>query len=361
MSSSGEKSSSPPAGQSSGAAQISVSAAEVSQFLATLKGYSDACADSRKAIEDKCEETSKIVQKYNALCEGHVNKVTSLVKEVRKHRADQRLDMDAIQTNVELIQSLADKASEKCSEVRVACNIVQNKESFLSSFVDIVKDTEALTRSQYTRTVYSATVTKEVCQTALGTLEAALRMLQIVHNLRNDDSKKKDGGETTADDAQRSIDVQLQQLMDDAVTMRRDVGNMDRMAKLLDDVNFLDQSMRVAYGEVKGVRLECVDKHQKKRKLEALVRKMMVYDVEKFSSVCEYDDAVLKETEKRMRVMDTDSSNILSATMSSLRRNGVTNPGDLPTEFLGSSSKNVPPTNDEKNRTAQNGGKKCQK
>lgn len=74
-----------------------------------------------------------------------------------------------------------DSVKKESSEVTRMLERIEIKESFVCSLMDIVKESETMTRKLYTRSVYSGTICREIIVGALNTLEASIRLIQLLN------------------------------------------------------------------------------------------------------------------------------------------------------------------------------------
>lgn len=231
---------------------------------------------------------------------------------------------------------------------------MDNKESFVCTFVDIVKESERMCRQLYTRTVYYCTICREVAGSAIKTLEGTMRLLQTI--LANSDMERS-GCDDMTDGASGGINTNnyksgteevLRDLLFKTRCLKSDVDNMDQAAQLMDDVRLLDTSLRVSTGEVQGNCMDCDHVVDSRKRMEALVRRGMQYDETKQRSVSELDQLVLKKTERRLKATAMEGSNVVAGVVSMLKKNGVQNPGTVPTETEDMlCPRTAPPDNDD--------------
>lgn len=308
---------------------VTVPSSDVEVFLQTLKDYSDSCQAAVAEVKSVRLETKKMASESEATCKENVRKSRGLLSDMTKKHEKQQKEMETVLEEVNNIDSLADGAAKNCREVRRALTAIESKEGFICSFVDIVKRAERLTRDHYTRTLYAATMCKEVCMVALTTLEATVRMLQSVGSKSEDEQSK------------------LRELISKAEILRADVSNMERSANILQQVRYLDESMRVGNGEVNGICLNCEDATEGKKCVESMVRTSMPFQVAVHGTVSNYETIVERETERRVKVTEPEGSVLLAATASLLRRNGVENPGDRPTGYDNADMTNTGNTMDD--------------
>lgn len=98
---------------------------------------------------------------------------------------------------------------------------------------------------------------------------------------------------------------------------------MDRTAELMDKVRLLDTSLRAATGELNDICLDCDNVAEKRIRMEELVRQGMKFDKESHRTVSEFDGLVAKETDRCFKSTGVEGSDVVSAVVSMLRKNGA--------------------------------------
>lgn len=256
-----------------GNVQMSVLFNQVQTFLRTLKGYTEECVAAKSASQKTVEETKKLLASVLAAKENIESTNKKTLNEIKELHADivavqekQSVDLGTIRNEMkrmEAISKIAVEANSVNVNIRRTMERVENKESFICTFVDIVKQSERMCRTLYTRTVYASTICREVAASALATLEGAMRLLQLVEvNFR----KAADTGEDATDgisEGASAMDSKSATTISDLLLKTRylkaDVQNMDQAAELMDKVRLLDTSMWIATGEMEGNCMECED------------------------------------------------------------------------------------------------------
>lgn len=156
-------------------------------FLATLKSYSQSCDASCTAVQDKCEQfneaqvTSRAtvndlreaersaqstMEQFKAMMNGMEDKLKRCKEQVK------RVEKESAAVGV-----VANKVASQGAECRRNKERVDQREKFICDYVDIVRESETLMRQKYTRTIYAATLTKEVSKASLSALESTLSLI----------------------------------------------------------------------------------------------------------------------------------------------------------------------------------------
>lgn len=102
--------------------------------------------------------------------EEHVKRV---MEQVEVHKAE-----------VLVIQKLSKEASQQLGDCVQRKVWMERREHFISDYVDVVRESEDLCRRQYTKSIYAATVCKEVAKCALSALEVSLTMLESLRAMK---------------------------------------------------------------------------------------------------------------------------------------------------------------------------------
>lgn len=145
---------------------MEVAAGEVDKFLSTLKEYSDKCETNRNAMEQAMKEGQRRLAEHEKACAGYARTIESTLKNMEDMYKKQCVEIKGVKSDREVMEKLVSKASECCREGRRIIGRMDIKENFLCSFVDIVKQSETMTRFQYTRFVYAGTMCKEIAKGA---------------------------------------------------------------------------------------------------------------------------------------------------------------------------------------------------
>lgn len=109
-------------------------------------------------------------------------------------------------------------------------------------------------------------------------------------------------------------------------SLKHDVDYMDRVTDVLQRAGLIDDALCIVNDEAIGVVTGSADLHKKHEMVEEMVRHVLKYNAEVYQSVSEYEQAVAVEVEKRMKATERAGSTILSAVVSTLKRNGVPQP-----------------------------------
>lgn len=91
-----------------------------------------------------------------------------------------------------VVRNLSSKISKQTEECRGILSRVERKEGMVCDYVDIVRESNALTRQQYTATIYTSTLCKEITKASLSVLEAALCILHDVHTDKSIGAQRND-------------------------------------------------------------------------------------------------------------------------------------------------------------------------
>lgn len=183
---------------------------------------------------------------------------------------------------------------------------------------------------QYTRSVYSGTMCKEVTRSALGALEATLNLLERLESTHRptiragNDSEMTD--EVEGEHPRRTIGAEIRCLIIQLRFMKRDVEDMEHITDILHKVGLVDDSLRLVNDEVRGMVTGSSDMRNKRKVVEEMVRKVLTNDESVYENADDYEQAVTVEVEKRMEATGRVGNTILSAVVSTLEKNGMPKP-----------------------------------
>lgn len=195
------------------------------------------------------------------------------------------------------------------------------KESLASSYVSMANQSEDCARRHYNRTVYDSALCKEITNASLMNTEGALRILQGVLKVKEDVMIDA----TNKEDGQDAIVKHVEELVFKTKYLRREVDNLGGIVEVMEQVGLLDQSQRIAAGEIQGICTDFNEVNERRSHFDTAVRNSIGYYPSTYASIREYEGKVTFETERRMQVTGTTASTVLAAVVSTLRREGVLN------------------------------------
>lgn len=172
-----------------------VPSSQMNNFLSTLKQYSDTCASNRKLIDEKVKGCMSRMDKHDAACKEHSARMEENVNKMESMWKKQRDAIAELKVECEKADNMVSKLGEYSREMKRIIGSMEVKESFVCSFVDIVKQAETMTLFQYTRSVYAGTICKEATKCALSALEAALKLLESSPSIAASSSSNNRGGQ----------------------------------------------------------------------------------------------------------------------------------------------------------------------
>lgn len=172
---------------------------------------------------------------------------------------------------------------------------------------------------------------------ALETPEATIRLVQSVLSKMN--------RATSGDDNVDGMDIAKDGVSDNSGTsslgalvssvllktryLRKDVQTVDRAAELMEEVGLLNNSLRVATGELKRGYIDSDELNDQRRRTECLVRMSMEFDEKTHGTRARFDELFTAETERRLKAAGVDGSTLVSIVVSTLKKHGPLNPGHV--------------------------------
>lgn len=271
-----------------------------------------------------------------------LDKVLEKIEEERKE----------LQKEKAVVEELVENAGEHCRETRRILSRVEVKENMICSYAEIVRESENLTGLQYKRAFYASTLCKELTKSALGTMDGALTLLKRVRNMKvsiaengNGDGNENlnevtvvhtDNWKEESDDEGKALDSIISELLETVRFLRIDVSDMKRSAKVLEDVGFLDDNLRIKSGEFADCSSLCIDRtepEQKRSRARNLVRIAMPYEDSRYGSKSEYEHSVILETSRQMKLSDRNRSSLLTGVVQTLKDSTVDSGGAVLKKF----------------------------
>lgn len=317
-------------------ADMTVPGAQVQTFLSTLQDYSDKCTAAKTVVENALVTARKNEAEGNKNGKKVLTEVkkirTEVVKLVEKHREE----IKSVQHDMEEFYKRAEECKRQFVVVRGAEERFGIKESMICSYADITKESERMTRQIYTRSLYAGTICREIATAALNTLEGTIRLLQVQIDkaqhtpIDTKDDLVMDG--ISSNSGKTSLSSLASDMLVKVRYLKHDVQTVERAAELMEEVGLLDKTLRVSTGEIKGVCLNYDDLKEQRRRMEGMVRMSMVYDEGKHGSKADFDELVTAETNRRLSACGVEGSSLVSAVVSTLKRDGPLNPGNLPVD-----------------------------
>lgn len=159
-------------GEGGARGDLVVPSSHVETFLATLKSYSDSCEASRASVEETVNAVERLHQgavdlvaqctAMKSSTETTVSKARNLTKQVEQAAKKGREDTDALGKEREVLEALGRRAIEQFKKFRQVQSRVDITETYICDFVDVVRESENVTRQQYTRTKIASTLCKEI-------------------------------------------------------------------------------------------------------------------------------------------------------------------------------------------------------
>lgn len=174
-------------------------------------------------------------------------------------------------------------------------------------------------------------------------LEAAVRLLQTksvrVNEAGDETDDMVDTGSERASSSgnKNSVGGIVDGILFKIRYLKNDVQPVDRAAKLMQEVELLEKTLRISTGEIRGVCVDYDDLQQKRKRVECIVRESMKCDKEVHGSKSHFDELVCAKPDKRMRACGVEGSSLVSAVMSMLEKNPPPTAADIPTVHSGSS------------------------
>lgn len=282
-------------------------------------------------VTEEQEKTARLLAECQGLKDhstAAVQKMNTLVKIMEKHAKQGTEQVEKHEAEVVVIQKLSKKASQQFRDCAQREARMERREHFICDYVDVVRESEDLSLRQYIKTLYAATVCKEVAKSTFSALESSLTMFQSVQAMKCDR-----GTAVMADtsDVHSGIQEACKELLQKVRYLLHDVDDVDRITKTLDSVSFLDETLRVANDEHGSLSTESYSLSAL-RTVEKQVREVMPYRRDKYNSLAHYEREVVVQTEKRLKATTRHESQLLSASVHTLKKAGAPSPGELPKE-----------------------------
>lgn len=204
---------------------------------------------------------------------------------------------------------------------------IEGKENFVCSFADVTKESDRLTRWLYTRTLYSGTICREIATAALETLAATIRIAQtIASKVFTSSGVQEEKMDITTSDAvsansgKSSVATLIYNVLLKTRYLKNDVQIVERAAQLMEEIGLLDNSLRVATGELKQGFLYSDDLNAQRQRIESMLSITMGYDAEKHGARARFDDVVTAEVERWLKTGVLEVSSLVSAVVTTFKK-----------------------------------------
>lgn len=190
-------------------------------------------------------DTLRECEEMNSESKGPLNKLTRLSKNIEKQLRRGNEEVDSVEVENAVVRNLSKKISKENGESRQIISRVERRERMICDYVDIVRESETLTRQQYTRAIYVVTLCKEMTKASLSALEAGVSML---HDVRCEKCRYGPSNDNMADttEPQSGIDAACIDVLKIVRNLRSDVDEMDLLVKVMKDARFLDETLQVS-------------------------------------------------------------------------------------------------------------------
>lgn len=319
---------------------------QADKFVSTLKGYAETCAQSEAnatSEHNRAADCVKQCEQLRLLCAEERRNMAecSLNVQTEMRKLDQKTKKhdEFMKENKQVIGSLLDDATDTCNNCKRAACRVDVKESFVQSYVDVAKETEIAIRQKYTRTIYAASISRQVAFSSLKTMEATLNTLHAVHRLSQrtatdistaDMVDNDRPSEPSAKPSVDSMEGDIARLLESVRSLQLDIHNLDRTIQVLDQVSLLDDSVSAACTDPAAFKEGVETTEYKRKQIDLLVRQAMPFDRATYVTVANYEAFILSEVSRRMQSTELNGSALMSGVIQSLKRDGVTAPGVIP-------------------------------
>lgn len=224
-------------------------------------------------------------------------KLKTSMKEIQQDRKS----LDKEKT---VVESLVEWAAELCRETRRMTSRVELKESMVCSYAEVVREAEMTTGMQYRRALYANTLCKAIAKSALQSLESALILVKTIISVKLSvvDQDEDDAMDSTdyISDTRLGLESAFTELLESVRFLRDDVENVERTAKILEDVGWIDDSVRIANGEFGDLCLDNKQTIQKRSRITSLLRTAMPYEGSRYASKAEYERTVIRKSARRV-------------------------------------------------------------
>lgn len=134
-------------------------------------------------MEDTCAEVKSVAAGCREAKDGTtaaLKKMDRKVASFDKKVDDVKEEVESLNAEATVLRQLVKKGTAQCKECREIQSRTETRENMICDFVDIVRESENLTRQQYIRTIYDCTLSKEISKASLSVLEQSLGVLRNV-------------------------------------------------------------------------------------------------------------------------------------------------------------------------------------
>lgn len=340
-----------------------VSGAEVQKFMHTLKSFSESCSHSKtevisakksvleavttcEAAATECGNAKDAVSTTASDATIQLGEVgASLKTEVmtqcarlkdEMHREGEKIkkklvdEASKIRKERHWLEAAVSQAQSLLREQKRIANKVEDNEGFVCSFVEVVKNAEALSRQHYSRSLYAASVSREMNKNALQTLASTLELLQTMVKFMKKCGEDDMSDDKPSDSDECSIQGRIMDAIESVRTLQADSDDMSRVVQILDQVSLLDNSLKVLNGDMNGMCVGDDERAARRKQIEKAVRRSMPFNVTQHKNVAAYEREVMSEVSKGMSSTDVVGSSLLTSVLTCLEKDGVERRGQIP-------------------------------
>lgn len=141
---------------------MEVPGTQVGNFLSTLRDYSDNCAAARKSVEEALEEGNKRDAEWKKDEKIMVTEMKKAKDEVHKAIQNHGEEMSEVRDSIENFETRIQIFNKHYNEVLRIMERMEVKESFICLYLDISKESERLTCTLFTTTIYAGNICREI-------------------------------------------------------------------------------------------------------------------------------------------------------------------------------------------------------
>lgn len=106
----------------------------------------------------------------------------------------------------------------------------------MSSFVEVVKQTEKITRQHYSRSLYACSVSREMNKSVLETLATTLELLKTWYTMMNCITGNRDAmcGDRVQDNSTAALETTIASILKNVRNLQLDSDDMGRAMKVIE-------------------------------------------------------------------------------------------------------------------------------
>lgn len=134
---------------------------------------------------------------------------------------------------------------------------VDGKEELVRNYSDFVQQTECNIKEQYTRSIYAASVTRQIAMMTFRTFEGTLKLLQTMQTMHFSRADHGGSGSRDAEVAlqaavEKGFETEIDTVLNKVRGLELDNDNMEHSVTVLNQVGLFNDAVSIAASDVQA-------------------------------------------------------------------------------------------------------------